>query len=99
MDHEPRRRLLNVDDYDPGRYARTQMLRQAGFEVTEATNGADALRISAGEQPDVVLLDVNLPDVDGFEVCRRLKSDPATSQIPVLHISSTFVNASHRAMG
>src|SRR5262245_42991852 len=99
MDHEPRRRLLNVDDYDPGRYARTQMLRQAGFEVTEATNGADALRISAGEQPDVVLLDVNLPDVDGFEVCRRLKSDPATSQIPVLHISATFVNAGHRALG
>lgn len=98
MSREPRHRVLNVDDYDAGRYARTQMLRQAGFEVSEAATGADALRMTAGEQPDVVLLDVNLADVDGLEVCRRLKSDPATAQIPVLHISATFVGAGYRAL-
>jgi len=99
MAGRPRHRLLNVDDYDAGRYARTQTLRQAGFEVKEASNGADALRLTAAEKPDIVLLDVNLPDVDGFEVCRRLKTNPTTAQIPVLHISATFVGPGHRALG
>jgi signal transduction histidine kinase len=90
----PRLRVLNVDDYDPARYARTKVLTQAGFEVTEAVTAAEALARAAAAPPDVVLLDVNLPDADGYEVCRRLKNDPATAAIAVLHLS-----ASHRASG
>ena len=90
----PRLRVLNVDDYDPARYARTKVLTQAGFEVTEAITAAEALDRVAAAHPDVILLDVNLPDTDGYEVCRRLKNDPATAAIPVLHLS-----ASHRAAG
>jgi PAS domain S-box-containing protein len=89
---EPRIRILNVDDYVPGRYARTQVLQRAGFEVVEASTGAEALRIVAEDSPDLVLLDVNLPDIDGFEVCRRLREQLGTLTIPVIHISSTFVN-------
>ena len=91
--------LLNVDDYAPGRYARTQVLRQAGFDVREATRGEEALQIAAVHKPAVVLLDVNLPDMSGFEVCRRIKTDPATSVIPVVHLSATFVGPGHRALG
>jgi PAS domain S-box-containing protein len=99
MSAAPRVLVLNVDDYEPSLYARSQVLRGAGFEVREASTGKDALRLAASENPDVVLLDVNLPDMSGFEVCRRIKADPALASLPVLHISATFVNAGHRAMG
>ena len=89
-----RLRILNVDDYRPGRYARTKLLQQAGFEVLEAETGAEALRQAVSARPHVVLLDVKLPDVDGYEVCRRLKAHPVTTAIPVLHLS-----AAHRAAG
>jgi PAS domain S-box-containing protein len=85
-------RILNVDDYTPARYARTEMLRRAGFEVVEASTGAEALRIVAEEPPDLVLLDVNLPDLDGFEVCRRIREQLGTLTLPVVHVSSTFVH-------
>src|SRR5439155_1297933 len=76
--------LLNVDDYGPGRYARTQVLQQAGFDVREATRGEEALQIAAVHKPAVVLLDVNLPDMSRFEVCRSIKTKHATSAIPVV---------------
>jgi signal transduction histidine kinase len=81
--------VLNVDDYMPGRYARTRVLREAGFKVVEAASGAEALRFLEGQRPDVILLDQNLPDMTGIEVCRRIKSDPETEAIPVLQISAT----------
>jgi PAS domain S-box-containing protein len=87
-----RGRLLNVDDYVPARYARTQALIRAGYEVVEAGTGAEALRIVAEERPDLVILDVNLPDLDGFEVCRRIREQLGTLTLPVIHVSSTFVN-------
>src|SRR5262245_15214036 len=90
--NEARSLVLNVDDYEAARYARTQVLRRAGFEVIEAQMGADALRIVAERRPDIVLLDINLPDMDGFEVCRRLREQLGTLTVPVVHISSTFVN-------
>ena len=51
------------------------------------------------ENPDLVILDVNLPDIDGFEACRRIKADPATSTIPVLHLSATYLDDQHKVMG
>ena len=67
-------RILNVDDDEGSRYAVTRVLELAGFEVGEAGNGEEALRMARDLHPDLVLLDVNLPDIKGFEVCRRLKS-------------------------
>jgi len=90
--------ILNVDDYDPGRYARTKILRQAGFEVREAASGTEALQLLA-IQPDIVLLDINLPDVDGFEVCRRIKADPSTAGIFVLHLSASNIRDTDRVIG
>ena len=69
-------RILNVDDHDAGRYARTRFLSRAGFVVEEAATGEQALACLRDKRPDIVLLDINLPDIDGFEICRRIKSDP-----------------------
>src|SRR4051812_8247969 len=82
-------RILNVDDNEIGRYTKTRILKQAGFEVIEAANGMDALEAVRTQRPDLVLLDLQLPDVSGFEVCRRIKSDPETARLPVLHITAT----------
>jgi PAS domain S-box-containing protein len=91
--------ILNVDDDESGRYAMTRDLRRKGFGVIDAVNGGEALRLAAAEQPDLVLLDVNLPDMDGFEVCRRLKGDPGTAAIPVLHITASYVDDLSRVKG
>ena len=83
-----RLRVLNADDYGPARYARTKLLQQSGFEVIEAQTGREALEQAIATRPHVVLLDVKLPDLDGYEVCRRLKAHPITAVIPVLHLSA-----------
>jgi signal transduction histidine kinase len=91
--------VLNVDDYDPSRYARTQLLRHAGFDVVEVSTGRGALEMAAKERPGIVLLDVNLPDMSGLEVCRTLKADPRTMTVPVLHISATYTRSAHAVLG
>ena len=90
--------ILLVDDNETGRYAMGRMLRHAGFSVTETDNGHEALRL-AGEQPDLIILDVKLPDLNGFEVCQRLKADPTTAVIPVLQISAIHIQDEDRALG
>ncbi len=90
--------ILNVDDDDVGRYTLSRVLRQAGFEVIEAANGAESLRL-VRENPDLVVLDVNLPDMSGFDVCRRIKTDPVTSLIPVLHVSATYMDSQSMVRG
>src|SRR5213593_1027768 len=91
--------ILNVDDYEPARYARTKMLRDWGFDVKEARTGAEALRLATLEHPALVILDIHLPDIDGFEVCRRLKRDHDGATLPILHISATFTSGAHQALG
>jgi signal transduction histidine kinase len=90
-------RILAVDDNPAALYATSRVLRSAGYEVVEVTTGGAALRAAPGM--DLIVLDVNLPDIDGFEVCRRLREDPQTAQIPVLHLSATFTNSADFAQG
>jgi diguanylate cyclase (GGDEF)-like protein/PAS domain S-box-containing protein len=90
--------ILNVDDNEATRYATSRILRQAGFEVREAANGAEALRL-VEENPDLVVLDVNLPDMSGFEICQRMKADTATSLIPALMLSATYMDDQSRVKG
>jgi signal transduction histidine kinase len=89
--------ILSIDDNDASRYAIGRTLRQAGFRVIEADTGAGALRRAREDAPDLILLDVKLPDIDGFEVSRRLKDDPATASIPVLQITATYSSTEHWA--
>jgi PAS domain S-box-containing protein len=83
--------ILVVDDSAPGRYVTCRILRREGYPVIEAATGQEALD-QAASQPAMIVLDVKLPDFSGFEVCRRLRADPATAHIPVLHLSSTFLD-------
>ncbi len=94
-------RILVVDDEDAGRYVKSQTLRRAGYQVTEASTGGDALSLAAHLQPDIVVLDVNLPDISGLEVCRRLRistNTPAPAP-QVLQISSTAITPADQIRG
>ncbi len=90
--------VLLVDSNEENRCASANYLRTAGYEIWEASTGADALRL-ARKNPSLIVLDVRLPDMSGFDVCTRLKSNPATSSIPVLHTSSAIVQSSDRIRG
>ncbi len=79
--------VLVVDDNEVQRYAMRKLLGQCGFKTDSADSGRETLR-RAVEKPDVIVLDLNLPDLDGFQVCRLLRADPNTSDIPVVLYSS-----------
>ncbi|MDZ7991567.1 MAG: response regulator [Nostoc sp. EfeVER01] len=96
---EPRVTILHVDDNEANRYVVTRILQNAGFSVVEAANGATGLEAVAKFQPDLVILDVQLPDISGFEVCRQIKANPETAFIPVLHLSASFVQSQDKAEG
>jgi len=91
--------ILNVDDNDAGRYAVSRILRHTGFDVLEAATGTNALEMLQDGQPDIILLDVNLPDISGFEVCRRIKNDSRTALIPVLMMSASLIRDKDRVRG
>ena len=98
MSAEPIATILVVDDNAATRYSTARVLRSKGFEVVEATNGQRALDL-ARNGVDLVLLDVGLPDMDGFEVCRRLREDARSAHLPVLHLSATFMRDADRITG
>ena len=79
--------ILIVDDDQRSRDVLKLVLEGKGHRVSEAENGEDALKSVEAEPPDVVLLDVVMPKIDGFEACRRLKADPRTAHIPVLMVT------------
>jgi PAS domain S-box-containing protein len=89
--------ILNVDDNPANRYIRSRALREAGFQVVEAATGQAALDAVVEKMPDLVLLDMKLPDISGLEVCRRIKKNPRTQRIPVVHISVTYVTEAAEA--
>ena len=91
--------ILNVNDDETRRYILARMLRGAGFDVSEAASGEEALAVANAKRPDLILLDVKLPDVDGFEVCRRLKRDSATATTPVVMLSAVLIEPMHRVQG
>ena len=89
--------VLNVDDHDSQRYVKSRDLERAGFIVIEARSGAEALRLADQQRPAIVLLDVYLPDLSGYDVCRRLKQKwPA---VMVLLTSATFTTSADRTLG
>ena len=90
--------ILVVDDTEAERYYVARVLRKAGYEVLECVNGTEALEL-ARTQPDLITLDVHLPDINGFDVCRRLKADPATRDISVLHISASYTSSEAKVEG
>jgi CheY-like chemotaxis protein len=90
---------LVVDDSDTKRYIIGSWLRRAGHTVIEADSAAQAWERLAEHEPDLVILDVRLPDMSGLEVCERIKADPDTASLPVIHISASAVEVADRTLG
>ena len=81
-------RVLVVDDYEPIRRLQRSALEHAGFEVCEAPGGKAAIAVAKEHRPAVIVMDLRMPEMDGFAVCRALKSDLRTAAIPIVAISA-----------
>jgi len=92
-------RVLVVDDTEASRYSVARHLRHAGYTVDEADSGLRAIALVEESRPDLVVLDVMLPDISGFEVARRLRGDDRFSRIPILHLSASFTDPESLAAG
>jgi two-component system cell cycle response regulator DivK len=84
---EPRPRVLIVDDYPDAREMYSEYLQFSGFDVVEAANGIEALQRAVDTAPDIILMDLSLPVMDGWEATRRLKADKRTAAIPVVALT------------
>ena len=82
-----RPRVLLVDDYPDAREMYSEYLQFSGFDVVEAANGMEALQRAVDEAPDIILMDLSLPVMDGWEATRRLKADARTAEIPVVALT------------
>src|SRR5215471_4290476 len=80
--------ILVVEDQEDNRQILRDLLGHSGYELTEAENGEEALAAVAKKRPDLILMDIQLPIMDGYEVTRRIKSDPALKGIPIIVVTS-----------
>ncbi len=87
MKKTERSRVLVVDDYADAREMYSEYLQFSGFDVVEAANGMEALQRAVEDRPDIILMDLSLPVMDGWEATRRLKADGRTSDIPVVALT------------
>jgi two-component system phosphate regulon response regulator PhoB/two-component system alkaline phosphatase synthesis response regulator PhoP len=91
--------ILVVDDEPEIVKLVAKILEARGHRVTTARDGEEALEEVRRERPDVVILDLNLPKIDGFEVCRRIKSDEATRRVPVVMLTAAYVSVDDAQRG
>lgn len=82
------KRILVIEDTEDNRQILRDLLTTAGYEVLEATDGEMGLAMAAQHKPDLVLMDIQLPQIDGYEATRRIKADPALKHIPVVAVTS-----------
>jgi two-component system, sensor histidine kinase len=88
--------ILVVDDEDAGRFVKLQILMRAGFRVIDTATGQGALELARRQNPDLVLLDVNLPDISGFEIAARLKAEATPPAVQVIQVSHTAITTADR---
>jgi signal transduction histidine kinase len=91
--------ILHIDDKEANRYVIRRVLEREGYRVLEAASGESGLQLTRTESPDLVILDVKLPGINGFEACQRIKSDPTLRFTPVLHLSSYYNRVEDKAHG
>ncbi len=90
--------VLVVDDNPATRYSTARLIRAAGFRTVDAGSGSEALA-KVGDGVSAVVLDVHLPDIDGFEVCRMIRANPATTTLPVVHLSAEYIRDEDKVRG
>jgi two-component system, NtrC family, sensor kinase len=88
-------RIMIVDDREENRYVLARILGNAGYICEQVDRGKRALELALTD-PDLMILDVSLPDMSGFDICRKLKADPVTSSIMILQVSASFVSNDDR---
>ena len=81
-------RVLIVEDDELNRDSLRRLLRRRGYDILLAVDGEEALTVTAAERPDVILMDMRLPGIDGWEATRRLKADPATRSLPIIALTA-----------
>lgn len=82
------KRILVVEDQEDNRRILHDLLTSAGYELVEAVTGAEGVRLASAQRPDLILMDVQLPEMDGHEATRRIKSDPDLCAIPIVVVTS-----------
>jgi two-component system cell cycle response regulator DivK len=82
------RRILAVEDHEDNRRIMRDLLTSAGFEMIEALTGEEGVRLAESERPDLILMDIQLPGLDGYEATRRIKANPALRAIPIIAVTS-----------
>ncbi len=82
------KQVLIIEDQEDNRRIMTDMLNAAGFEVIEAVNGEDGVSMAQSHVPDLILMDIQLPGLDGYEATRRIKAQPDLSAIPIIVVTS-----------
>jgi len=82
------RRILVIEDQEDNRRILCDLLTTRGYEIIEATTGLDGVSIAEKERPDLILMDIQLPGIDGYEATRRIKANPTLHQIPIIAVTS-----------
>jgi len=82
------RRILVVEDHEENRRIMRDLLTSAGYEMIEAVTGEDGVTMAERERPDLILMDIQLPGIDGYETTRRIKANPALRAIPIIAVTS-----------
>lgn len=82
------KRILVVEDQEDNRRIVRDLLTSAGYEMIEATTGEDGVALAESERPDLILMDIQLPGLDGYEATRRIKANPALRAIPIIAVTS-----------
>jgi two-component system cell cycle response regulator DivK len=82
------KRILVIEDQEDNRQIVRDLMTASGYELIEATTGEEGLEAASRERPDLILMDIQLPGIDGYEVTRRIKADPNLRQIPIIAVTS-----------
>ena len=82
------KRILVVEDHEENRRIVRDLLTSAGYEIVEAVTGEEGVTLAESEHPDLILMDIQLPGIDGYETTRRIKANPASRRIPIIAVTS-----------
>jgi two-component system cell cycle response regulator DivK len=91
--------ILAVEDQEDNMQILRDLLTSAGYEIVGAENGEDALAAVAKRRPDLILMDIQIPIIDGYEATRRIKADPALRSIPIIAVTSHALSGAKRKLG
>lgn len=82
------KRILVVEDHEDNRHILRDLLTSAGYEMVEAVTGEEGVTMAATHSPDLILMDIQLPEIDGYEATRRIKANPSLESIPIIAVTS-----------